>query len=291
MAKSRSWSKQRVIKEIRNLYKSTRRINSNYVQLYYRNLHAAGKRYFGTWERSVEASGYLYDEVRVRKPFRSWNKKEIVNAILKRHQKALPINTMAVCREDYGLYVAAKRYFGIDGYRKALKMAGFESRDLNPLKIWTEKHFRKEVKKLQKLRVPLYNNYLRLHGHDNLLSAGFKLFGSWKNAINALGLDYDDVRATEEWGKAKIIQKIKEIERKGERLSSKRINIAYGGLFAAAILNFGSWGGAVETAGISYRKHCMNWSYKSWLRILTRSEYESIGRRVVRLAKERRNVI
>lgn len=285
------WNRTIVISRIRELLATGEKLNSNHIQMHHRALYASAIRYFGSWSKAIKAAGYDYSRIRAVRKFRSWTKSKIISAIKTRHRKGLPINTLAIYHEDRGLYSAIRRHFGKDGTRKAIKEAGFNLRDLDPKRIWTKKKVLREIKRLKRLRVPLYNYYLANHGYQSLAHGGVKAFGSWRKAIEAAGIDYESVRAVRRyfWSKRRIIAEIKRLAENGERLSSKRSHLAYGDLFAAACSHFGGWGEAVEAAGISYRDHCTVWSYKTWLRGLDATERGKIKRQAMRHAKERRN--
>lgn len=285
------WSKTLVMAEINQLHKGGEKLNSNYVQTHRHTLYASAIRYFGSWGNAVMAAGYDYSSIRAVRPFRFWTKGKIVKALKARHRKKLSMETLAIQAEDPGLNSAIKRHFGKSGMKKAFKAAGFDKRDFDPRILWTKSKVVREIRRLRRLKVPLYNYYLVNHGYQSLARCGIKVFGSWQKAIGAAGIDYESVKAVRRcfWNRRKIIAEIRRLAKEGERLSSKRSHFAYGDLFAAACTYFGGWGQAVEAAGISYRDHCTIWSYKTWLRSLDASERQKIKRQAMRHAEERRN--
>jgi hypothetical protein len=85
----------------------------------------------------------------------------------------------------------------------------------------------------------------------DLYKAGLRLFGGWKQAINASGLDYDKISKKEEWSKEKIIQEIQLLEKNGIKLtvsSLKKINKEK--LYWSGQRYFGNWVSALKAAGI-----------------------------------------
>ncbi len=123
-----------------------------------------------------------------------------------------------------------------------------------------------------------------------LCKAGVKLFGSWPAAVDAAGLNYEEISvlASPEDPSSKyleedeIVNRILKLYEVGENLSSRYIAEIYPELWQSAShrRNFGSWGHAIVAAGLSYRDiHAR--SYKSWTRkkiLETIYEiYESVG--------------
>lgn len=282
------WSKGKITVDISVLYAAGERINSNHIQKNRPYLYAAAVKYFGGWKQAVEAAGFNYFLILVRKQ-RSWSQKKVVAAIRKRFRQKLPINGFAVSKDDKGVYLAAKRYFGQRGYDKALRVAGFDPRGLDPKLIWPEKRVVREILKLHRRGVPLNQFWLQKH-YGKLLAAGRNRFGNWKYAIQAAGLDYTLITKQKMnwWTPRRVICQVKRLEKAGFRLNSKSIHHSRGDLFAAAILLFDSWSQAVEAAGIYYRLHSKRWSSKAFVRKLTKADVETIERSTQQLARKRR---
>lgn len=89
--------------------------------------------------------------------------------------------------------------------------------------------------------------------HTNLYLRARKVFGSWKNAVEASGIDYENTRNHKKWNRDKIINEIKELHNQGHNLRpwSLRKNGKIK-LLSAANYHFGSWKKAVLASSISY---------------------------------------
>ena len=203
------------------------------------------------------------------------------------------ISGNAVYSQDRGLYLAATRYLGRGGWSKALRLAGFDPKQVNTKaqqRKQTMRWVKREIQRLRRARTPLYGYWLFRNGFEKLYSAGDRLFGSWGKAIEAAGLNYEKIRATKQWSKRKVLAEIRRLERRGVRLSQKEVTHKRHlyGLFQAAIFRFGSWGQAVVAAGFDYRKHCSRWTYKSWLRSLTPQKLKGIKQRVTKFTRKER---
>lgn len=106
---------------------------------------------------------------------------------------------------------------------------------------------------------PLYSHYYATT-YPKVHAAALRLFGSWKGAIAACGLNYAMVRRYRSWSKEQVCHEIKSLAERRIDLSSKNIQLTQKALYMAAIKRFGSWEKALENSGIEYdsvrmRKH------------------------------------
>jgi len=284
------WSKEIVVKTITKLHAAGEKINSNYIQTNNHPLYGAAYKYWGGWKEAIEAAGLDYHkEVRLHEKT-DWTGELIIKKIRSRKRKKLLLNGSIVDVEDHNLYRAATRHFGASGWRKALKLAGIDPDSVQDLKtIWTAKKVIRDIRNLYREGFPLFGYFLQRNGYHNLFGGGVKVFGSWKNAIEAAGFDYDSVRGCRQWTKQKVLAEIRKLAKAHVPLSSKFIHIDYdGGLFAQGIKYFGDWGSAVEAAGLDYRKYLQVWSYKAWLRRLDQQQSETIEFQAREFAIKRR---
>lgn len=286
--RSRRWSREKIIAAIRKAHREGQPLNSNHVQVNEQRLYGASIVYFGGWAQAIGAAGFDYQKLRKRK-LRSWSREAVVQEITVRSIQGLTIRGGDIAQEDRGLYHAAKRHFGHEGWAKARILAGFEPRDSRT--IWTKQSVREEIHMLHQSGAELSVGSVQNSPHAYIVSAATKAFGSWANAIKAAGFDYEKIRKVHPkgwWTRSRVLRTIKGLERKGVRLSSKKVQQSGGGLFAAAIRLFGSWSQAVEAAGISYRLHCRIWSTKAWLRRMRTDEYQSTLERAQTHSRKRR---
>ncbi len=284
------WSQSKIIKLIRRKHSLKEQLNSNHIQTKEPKLYAATVKYFGGWSQAIAAAGIDYAVVRTKAPIRSWSKTKIVEEIVKRDQSELSIRGADVSQEDRGLYHAAMRYFGKNGWAKARMLAGFDPVDPLPWIIWTRETVCKEIRRLNDSNVDLSAGSMQKGSYANVLAGARKVFGSWEQAIEATGLKYSCIRKMRMrwWTRSRVLLRICSLEQQGVRLSSKDMQKRYGDLFGAAIKHFGCWSLAVEAAGIPYRMHCRTWSTKAWLRKMTSADYETTIQTATIHAKKRR---
>jgi hypothetical protein len=80
-----------------------------------------------------------------------------------------------------------------------------------------------------------------------------KVFGSWKKALEACGIDYEKARNHKKWSRAKVVEEINRLHLSGDNLRLKDLRRkGMVCLISAAMYHFGSWRRAVESCGICY---------------------------------------
>ncbi len=89
--------------------------------------------------------------------------------------------------------------------------------------------------------------------HSALYLRACKVFGSWRSALEASGIDYESSRNNKKWTRQRIMS---EIKRLSEGAGSLRPSVLRKGgmtaLVSAADYHFGSWKKAVESSGVEY---------------------------------------
>lgn len=90
-------------------------------------------------------------------------------------------------------------------------------------------------------------------GHA-LYQAGSRIFGSWRNAIQAAGIPPERGNCGEKWPPAKILMIIRNLSRRRHPLNSTQLERRYGSMLTAARRLFGSWSKAVVAAGVDPTK-------------------------------------
>ncbi|MDB5265358.1 MAG: hypothetical protein JWM39_71 [Parcubacteria group bacterium] len=272
------WSKEIILEKIAEMVDSGEPLNNASVKETHGSLYTSSITYFGGWAQALEAAGIPYDSVRLVAPKRSWSKELIVQEILKRKEEGFSLSGTVVQAEDVGLYEAAMSHFGKLGWAQARVAAGLPPIDPRPGIIYDKDVVIVNLRKLHADGVELHFAALRGKPYQNIVTSAIRLFGSYAQALEAAGLDYEDIRKVRRywWTKEKVIEEIQALEKAGVRLSYMAIQVGYPGLTAGATRMFGTWGQAVEAAGISYRKHLRIWSTRAWLLTVSPEEYQSV---------------
>ncbi len=97
------------------------------------------------------------------------------------------------------------------------------------------------------------NSYYYATTYPDVYAAAERTFGSWGSAIEAAGLDYSLIKKYKTWSKQSVLDEIRRLHQDGEPIFSQNAQNNHKDLYMASIKRFGSWGKAVQSAGINYR--------------------------------------
>lgn len=189
------------------------------------SLHEAGRRFFCSWDRALEAAGIDLLTIKER-PL--WTKEKILIAILLLNKNGIPLNP-GFLQKDYSqktfqvlasrfkkgssgssLYGAGVRIFG--SWSVALEKAGLDPSDHQRLLFrWDKRSVRKIIKALHRSKVELNGGsisrnisedahaiVLRASGRRvqarHIYNLGRKHLGSWDNSLRYSGLAPGSIR-------------------------------------------------------------------------------------------------
>jgi len=117
----------------------------------------------------------------------------------------------------------------------------------------------KQSEKIKNEINALYNNgHSRKPGnvakeYPTLYLKARKVFGSWRKALEACGIDYEKARNRKKWSRDKVLKEIERLCLKGHSLRPKDLKRERMiNLISAASYHFGSWRKAVESSGVHY---------------------------------------
>ncbi len=117
-------------------------------------------------------------------------------------------------------------------------------------RIWHPEMIRNHIL-ARKDQEPLNAHYYATN-YPDVYAAAERLFGSWRETIEACGMDYSTVRKYKSWDRQKVLKEIKDLHDKHEPIHSQHAQRYHKALYMAAIKRFRNWGNAVEAAGIDY---------------------------------------
>ncbi len=117
---------------------------------------------------------------------------------------------------------------------------------------WNEELIIAHIMKRKKVE-PLNALYYCTH-YPDIYAAAQRIFGSWRDAIEACGIDYGKVKKYREWTKTSVVEEIKALAKKKQPLNSIHAQVKLKPLYMAAVKRFKSWAGAMKAAGIDYNK-------------------------------------
>ncbi len=254
------WDKDKIVNSILVLSAKQQSLRLVDVKKSEPKLVKAAVKWFGGWHKAVKAAELDYDEIKSSGRNYRWNKDLVKAAITKRHEANLSLSSSTKDAEHQRLVCAALRHFG--SWPKAIKAAGIDYDKLAASRVIVRIKARKWDKEkiinfiLSRLADGLALNYNYMaNKQPTVLYYACEFFGSWKQAIEAAGFDYNDVRAKRpitKWGKENVVKAIQKRFENKLSLASNSVQQNAETLYGAARNYFGSWSNAVEAAGFSY---------------------------------------
>lgn len=125
-----------------------------------------------------------------------------------------------------------------------------------PGRVWTREKLIEAIRSLHEQDVDLSPTAIQ-KTHSALFSSARSRshFGTWRAAIEAAGLPYEDIkRVKQRWSREEILRQIREHDKQGEDLLHPGFKIKHRSLYLAACAHryFGSWRRAIEAAGLDH---------------------------------------
>lgn len=159
---SKKWSKDKIIKTIRKLYKENHPLNVYYMECNYHKLSNAANKYFGSYKEAIKETGLDYSKICKKKGI--WTKKELITYLKKQIKNGkLPG------------YLYFKKIGELNIYTNALKKFSSRNKILEVLNLPSGpiiyKTYKEAKKAVQKLNIKNAKDYHRKYKEDSCLSA------------------------------------------------------------------------------------------------------------------------
>lgn len=252
MAKSKHWSRERVLSEIKRRHQKGWRLNTGYMQKNCGKLLRSSMHHFGTWAAAITAAGIEYENVCIKRSPHSWSRKEITAEIKKRKSQGEKISAAYIARNGTALYRAACKLFG--SWKKAVKAAGIDYRSIQlcvPGK-WNKRRLLKAIRERIARGLSLSQG-IRFFDPEarKLHSAARVYFGSMSKALRCAGYDpYKYIAKQKYWSKERIIRALRKRLMVGQGLTKKALMQDNDSLYHACFRYFGSRLNALWAANI-----------------------------------------
>jgi len=191
-----------------------------------------------------------------------WSKGTVRLEIISRYEAGENLNYSSVAVNNLSLLRAAIRYFGT--WENAVRFAGLDYDSIRRHKSWTQEKIIARIKDLYAQGIDLSWRNVRLNVDPQLAAATTKKnhFGSWRKALEASGLNYDDIRKYREWDDERILQMVREFHGSGKDLAEENVEREDLSLITAARHRFDSWHKALTAAGLDYTEIVHRTPYK-----------------------------
>jgi len=173
--------------------------------------------------------------------------------ILSMYESGEDLSYSGVTVTNNSLLRSGIRYFG--SWEAAVTFAGLDYNQFRKYRAWTRKRIIARIQELREQGVDLsWGNVCVV---EPLLAAAATkktYFGSWREAIEAAGLDYDSIRRYRVWDRRMILERVTEMHSGGQKLNAKSVQQEDIRLITAARRRFESWPETLTVAGLDYRQ-------------------------------------
>jgi hypothetical protein len=185
--------------------------------------------------------------------YRKWSKESIAMEIVSMYESGENLNYSNIANTNITLLRAATRYFGT--WEAAVNFAGLDYSQIRRYKSWSRDRIVSRIRELHSQGTDLSWRNVSLNVDPQLAAAATKKshFGSWREALESAGLDYDSIRRYREWDDERILKMVREFHDRGTGLNAKNMEIEDITLITAARRRFDSWHQALIAAGLDYR--------------------------------------
>lgn len=185
-----------------------------------------------------------------------WDKEKIVVALKKLHKQGDDISYNALSKKMQSLVSASAYHFG--SFRIAVEHAGIDYAEVMRRPRWTKGDIIKAIKDGRRKRHELHWSAVTKR-HDELGRAAFaslqaRMFGSWDRALQAAGLDADEINRYRKWDKNTVIAELRARSRDNQSLNSGAVQKEDPGLHAASIRRFANFDDALRAAKLDPSK-------------------------------------
>ena len=228
------WTKDLVVETIKQLKHEGTPLHASFVMANNSKLYGAARKHLKSWKDAVETAGYKYDEVNLRSSENKWSQDLIVSEIKRLFSEGESLNSDYIQKNFTKLHSAAQRYY--DSWGDAVNDAGFNYEEIKGIK-WTKSTVIEEILKLNAQQVNLSSSEMQ-NTNMPLFQAGCRIYKSWKDAVNASGLDYNEYRKQKEWTPENVLEEIRNYIEQNGPISAGVVSKEYGALYQAARRNF-----------------------------------------------------
>lgn len=188
----RYWTKQQIVRQIQRISASGERMAWKEVSKNHSDLVAAARNAFGTWSDALQAAGYNPSDVRLRHPEGYWSFSRVISEIQRLKACGEDISSHFCLMNRGKLYTAAIRFYG--SWEAAVSAAGIAYGGVRKQREpFTKATLLLALRNLNEEGLPLAASSVRTYD-GSIFHASRRLFGSYRRAIEALGLNYDQIR-------------------------------------------------------------------------------------------------
>ena len=188
-------------------------------------------------------------------PERVWTKEKLTEKIRELDRQGVDLSPTAIQQTHSALFASARSRSHFGSWRAAIEAAGLSYDGIKRLKQrWSHDEIVRQIQEHHKQGHDLLDPMFKIkHRSLYLAACAHRYFGSWRRAIQAAGLNHENMREGHVWTRRRILDTIQGMSQRGESLNWAHIEEHCPGIYRAARRreNFGSWHHALIAAGIA----------------------------------------
>jgi hypothetical protein len=179
-----------------------------------------------------------------------WDKDQIALEILRRYSSGQPVSYGEVQKSELRLLRAGARYFG--SWKKAVEYAGLDYDEIRRYRVWTAERIVEKIQQYHREGKDLSWRFVSTELDPPLAAAAIRgnRFGTWQAALQAAGLEYDEIRRHRAWDADTVVMELRRLHDHGASLRVTDAEQGSAALVAAARRRFEGWYEAVNAAGL-----------------------------------------
>lgn len=188
-------------------------------------------------------------------PGRVWTKERLIEEIKRLHEEGVDLSPTSIQKTHSALFSSARSRSHFGSWRTAIEAAGLTYDDLKRVKQrWNKEEIVHRIREMHAQGHDLLDPKFKIKNRSLYLAAcAHRYFGSWRRAVQAAGLDHEQMRESRVWTRQRILRTIQDLAAEGQPLGWAYIEEHEPGIYRAARRkeNFGSWMAALQAAGVA----------------------------------------
>lgn len=176
-----------------------------------------------------------------------WTKDKIISVIRWRYRNDRELSCLWMERNCVILWGIADFYFG--SWKDAIIAAGLDYNEVRKQPKWSKEILIEEIQRLYTEGCDLSHTHMQ-DIKSRVYYSAVDIFGSWKKALQAAGINSEDFHVREKWSVEKVINRIKKRRAAGKDLNWMALFEDDYALLKAAEKRFDKWDDALEMAGL-----------------------------------------
>ena len=184
---------------------------------------------------------------RLPAPRQIWSRKRVIDEIVKLHRSGQHMSCGAVIeagRSD--LLTAASKYVGSWVRARALAGASFKPRRVASMPVWDAATVIAEINERHRRKLPL----ALTKAPKSLTCAANRIFGSWRDAVDAAGIDYNSILLLRRYDDDELLDWLRQLAHAKPHMSLYDLD-KYGQHTVACRRRWGSLEAAAKAAGLT----------------------------------------